>query len=69
MNKAHLIITAINVQGISYRQAAHQFGVSKSWVHKIHRRWLEEGDAAFLPRGLDPLLRTLAVSGFIMQQP
>jgi transposase InsO family protein len=54
MNKAHLIITAINVQGISYRQAAHQFGVSKSWVHKIHRRWLEEGDAAFLPRSTRP---------------
>lgn len=54
MNKAHLIITAITIQGLSYRQAARQFGVSKSWVHKIHHRWLLEGDAAFLPRSTRP---------------
>jgi transposase len=44
MNKAQLIITAITLQGLSYRQAAHQFGGPKSWAHKIHHRWLEEGD-------------------------
>jgi len=54
MNKARLIITALTLQGLSYRQAAHQYGVSKSWVHKIHHRWLEEGENAFLPRSRKP---------------
>jgi transposase len=37
MNKTHLIITAITVQGLSCWQAAHQFGVSESSGHGDNR--------------------------------
>jgi hypothetical protein len=32
MNKARLIITAINVEKISQDEAARRYGVSQSWV-------------------------------------
>ena len=47
MGKNHVIILAITQQKLSYRQAAKQYGVSKSWVHKIHKRYLHEGTDAF----------------------
>lgn len=37
MNKAHLIITAITLQGPSYRQAAHRFAVTESSRHGDNR--------------------------------
>src|SRR5690606_16374699 len=33
-----------------YGQVAARYGVSKSLVHKLHHRWLVEGDAALEPR-------------------
>ncbi len=54
MSKAHLIITAITLQGLSYRQVAKRYGVSKSWAHKIHQRYLAEGDHALEPRSRRP---------------
>jgi transposase InsO family protein len=54
MGKNHVIITAITQQGLSYRQAAKQYGVSKSWVHKLHQRFLAEGDDALQPRSRKP---------------
>lgn len=54
MSKAHLIITAITVQGLSYRQVAKRYGVSKSWAHTLHQRYLAEGDKAFEPRSSRP---------------
>jgi len=54
MGKNHVIITAITQQGLSYRQVAKQYGVSKSWVHKLHQRFLAEGDDALQPRSRKP---------------
>lgn len=54
MPKAHVIITAITIQGLSYRQAANQYGVSKSWAHQLHKRLLIEGDAALTPTSRRP---------------
>ena len=54
MHRYQLLITAITVQGLSYRQAAHKYGVSKSWIHQLHHRWLTEGDAALEPRSRAP---------------
>lgn len=45
MSKARLVITAITVQGMSYRQVAKRYGVSKSWAHKLPKRFLVEGGA------------------------
>lgn len=54
MHRNQLLITAITVQGLSYREAAHRYGVSKSLVHRLHQRWLAEGDTAFQPRSRAP---------------
>jgi transposase len=49
-----VLILAVTVQGLSYREAARLHGVSKSLVHKLHQRWLAEGDQAFTPRSRAP---------------
>lgn len=52
--KYEVLIKAVTVQGLSYRQVAARYGVSKSLVHKLHRRWLTEGDSAFEPQSRRP---------------
>jgi transposase InsO family protein len=52
--KYEVLIKAVTVQGLSYRQVAARYGVSKSLVHKLHRRWLVEGDSAFEPQSRRP---------------
>jgi len=54
VGKYELLIKAVTVQGLSYGQVAARFGVSKTLVHKLHRRWLEEGEAAYEPRSRRP---------------
>jgi transposase InsO family protein len=49
-----VLILAVTVQGLSYREVARVHGVSKSLVHKLHHRWLVEGDAAFDARSRAP---------------
>jgi len=47
VSKYELLIKAVTIQGLSYGQVAKLHGVSKTLVHKLHHRWLVEGDAAF----------------------
>lgn len=54
MAKYEILIKAVTVQGMTYGQVAARYGVSKSLVHKLHHRWLDEGDAAFEPRSRRP---------------
>jgi transposase InsO family protein len=54
VSKHEVLILAVTVQGLSYREAARIHGVSKSLVHKLHQRWLAEGEAAFTPRSRAP---------------
>jgi transposase InsO family protein len=54
VSKPEVLIKAVTVQGLSYGQVARQYGVAKSLVHRLHHRWLEEGDAAFRPRSSAP---------------
>jgi transposase len=46
VNKHEVLVKAVTIQGLSYGQVAPRFGVPKSLVHKLHHRWLIEGDAA-----------------------
>lgn len=50
-----MLIQAVVVEGLSYGQVAARYGVSKSLVHRLHHRWLAEGDTAFQPRSSRPL--------------
>lgn len=54
MSKAELLIKAVTIQGLSYGEVAQRHGVSKSLVHRLHHRWLQEGDPAFQPRSSRP---------------
>lgn len=54
MSKPELLIKAVTVQGLSYGEVARRYGVSKSLVHRLHHRWLEEGESAFQPRSSRP---------------
>lgn len=55
MSKPEVLIQAVVVEGLSYGQVASRYGVSKSLVHRLHHRWLTQGDAAFQPRSSRPL--------------
>lgn len=57
MHRNQLIITAITIQGLSYREVARTYGVSKSWAHQLHQRYLSEGEAALTPRSRAPHTR------------
>ena len=54
MSKAEVLIKAVTIQGLSYGQTARRYGVPKSLVHRLHHRWLAEGDTAFAPRDRRP---------------
>ncbi len=54
MAKYEILIKAVTVQHLSYGQVAALYGVSKALVHKLHHRWLTDGDAAFEPRSRRP---------------
>jgi len=54
VHRDQLLITAITTQGLSYREAARRYGVSKSWIHELHQRWLTEGETALEPRSRAP---------------
>jgi transposase len=46
------VIEAVENERLSFREAAEQFKVSTTWVHKIVHRFRETGDAgAYLPIG------------------
>lgn len=54
MAKYEILIKAVTLQGMTYGQVAAHYGVSKTLVHKLHHRWLTEGDEAFEPRSRRP---------------
>ncbi|WP_372491346.1 helix-turn-helix domain-containing protein [Microbacterium aurugineum] len=54
MAKYETLIKAVTVHHLSYGEVAARYGVSKTLVHKLHHRWLAEGDAAFEPRSRRP---------------
>ena len=54
MSKARLVITAVEIEGITQAEAARRYGVSKGWVSKLIARYRAEGDLAFEPRSRAP---------------
>lgn len=54
MHRNQLLILAITTQGLSYREAARVYGVSKSFIHTLHQRFLAEGEAGGEPRPRTP---------------
>ena len=54
MSKARLVITAVEIEGITQAEAARRYGVSKGWVSKLIARYRAEGDTALEPRSRAP---------------
>ena len=54
MSKARLVITAVEIEGITQAEAARRYGVSPGWVSKLVARYRAEGDAALEPRSKAP---------------
>lgn len=54
MSKYEVLVKAVTVQHLSYGEVARLHNVSKTLVHKLHHRWLAEGDAAFEERSRRP---------------
>lgn len=54
MTKYEILIKAVTLQGMTYGQTAAHYGVSKTLVHKLHHRWLTEGETAYEPHSRRP---------------
>jgi len=60
VSKARLVITAVEIEGITQAEAARRYGVSKGWVSKLIARYRAEGDTALEPRSRAPRTRPTA---------
>ena len=54
MSKAHLVITAVVIEGRSQSEVARAYGVSQSWISRLIARYRLEGEVAFAPRSRRP---------------
>lgn len=54
MSKYEVLIAAVEIEGLSYRQVAAKYGVSSSTVHRVHQRFKQEGAAGLAPRSRRP---------------
>src|SRR3954454_23522263 len=54
MSKARLVITAIEVEGRTPAEVTAAYGVSRSWLYELLKRYRAEGEAAFQPRSRRP---------------
>jgi len=54
MSLARVVVTAVIVEGRSKTQVARDYGVARSWVYELLKRFEEEGEAAFEPRTRRP---------------
>ena len=49
-----MVVDSVVLEGRSIRDTAQRYGVSKSWVYELVRRYREGGDAALVPRSKAP---------------
>ena len=68
MSKARLIITAVLVEGRTKSEVARDYDVSRYWVQQLVKRFLVEGEAAYLPRSRRPHHSPHAVSAEVEDQ-
>src|SRR5882672_11229655 len=54
MSKARLVITAVTVEKRPVSEVARAYGVARSWIYTLLRRYRAEGEAAFEPRSRRP---------------
>jgi transposase len=62
MSKARLVVTAVIVEKRPVSEVARSYGVARSWVHTLLRRYQAEGEAAFEPRSRRPRTSPSAIA-------
>jgi transposase InsO family protein len=62
MSKARLVITAVTVENRPVAEVARSYGVARSWVYTLLKRYQAEGESAFGPRSRRPKTSPAAVS-------
>lgn len=68
MSLARSIILSVVLEGLTQQETAELYGVSKSWVSKLIRRWRLEGADAFEPKSRRPHTTPNQVSDVVTQQ-
>lgn len=59
---AQMVVDSVVLEGRSIRATAQRYGVSKSWVYELVRRYREGGAAALVPRSKAPLANKRSMS-------
>ena len=54
MSLARVVVTAVIVEGRSKTQVARDYGVARSWIYELLKRFEVEGETAFEPRSRRP---------------
>jgi transposase InsO family protein len=62
MSKARLVITAVTVENRPVSEVARAYGVARSWIYTLLKRYEAEGEAAFEPRSRRPKSSPSAIS-------
>lgn len=63
MSLARVVVTAVIVEGRSKTQVAKDYGVARSWVSELLKRFEAEGEATFEPRSRRPHSNPRTTSG------
>ena len=62
MPKARLVITAVTVENRPVAEVARSYGVARSWIYTLLKRYQAEGEAAFEQRSRRPKTSPAALS-------
>jgi len=54
MSKARLVVTAVTVEKRPVAEVARTYGVARSWIYTLLKRYAAEGEVAFEPRSRRP---------------
>ena len=68
MSLARVVVTAVIVEGRSKTQVARDYGVARSWVYELVKRFEAEGEAAFEPRSRRPHSNPRTTSGEVQER-
>jgi transposase InsO family protein len=67
MSKARLIVTAVITEKRRVSEVARSYGVARSWIYTLLRRYEAEGEAAFEPRSRRPETSPRAISAHVSE--
>lgn len=66
--KAQMVVDSVVVEGKNVRATAQRYGVSKSWVHELVRRFKLRGEAALVPASKAPLTNARSIASDLEEQ-